>query len=159
MTDFWLNGEKIVWEGDPAIRVIDLLREKLGRTGTKEGCGTGECGACAIHVNGELHLSCLMLAGQLQGCRVTTIEGMAPAGGIHPLQQAFLDSGAVQCGFCIPGMVMAGAALRAKVPDPSERQIREGLSGNLCRCTGYGKIIQAVRSLSLSGSAAEEGNP
>lgn len=137
----------MVVECPPEMRVIDLLREDLHLTGTKEGCGTGECGACSIHVDGELKLACLMMAAQLDGRTVTTIEGMAPEGKLHPLQQAFIDSGAVQCGFCTPGMVMAGAALLAQSPAPSDEQIQVGMSGNLCRCTGYQKILQGVRLL------------
>lgn len=142
---FVLNGKPAEVECAPDARVIDLLRDDLHLTGTKEGCGTGECGACSIHVDGELKLACLMVAAQLEGRTVTTIEGLAPEGKLHPLQQAFIDSGAVQCGFCTPGMVMAGVALLAHSPAPSDEEIQTGMSGNLCRCTGYQKILQGVR--------------
>jgi len=145
---FVLNGVPTEVDCPPDTRVIDLLRGELGLTGTKEGCGIGECGACSIHVDGRLKLACLMIAAQLPGRRVTTIEGIASAaGGLHPLQEAFIDSGAVQCGFCTPGMIMAGLELLARCPDADREQVRRGLSGNLCRCTGYQKIVDGVLAL------------
>ncbi|MCD5416885.1 (2Fe-2S)-binding protein [Candidatus Bipolaricaulota bacterium] len=125
-------------------RLIDLLREDLGLTGTKEGCGEGECGACTILLDGQAVNSCLIYASQISGKSVTTIEGLATEN-LHPLQRAFIEKGAIQCGFCTPGFIMSAYALLAKHVDPSEDQIRWELSGNLCRCTGYTKIIAAVR--------------
>jgi aerobic carbon-monoxide dehydrogenase small subunit len=141
---FELNGNEIHIDTPADRRVVDLLREDLGLTGTKEGCGTGECGACTILVNGESRLSCLMVATQLEGSRITTVEGLAqsPEGAL--LRQAFIEEGAIQCGFCTPGMELAAMELLSHDPQPSRDRIREGLSGNLCRCTGYVKIVDAV---------------
>jgi len=141
---FELNGVEVRIDAPADRRVVDLLREDLGLTGTKEGCGTGECGACTILVNNESRLSCLMLAAQLEGARVTTVEGLgrSPQGAM--LQRAFAEEGAVQCGFCTPGMELAAMALLLRDPEPSRDRIREGLSGNLCRCTGYVRIVDAV---------------
>jgi aerobic carbon-monoxide dehydrogenase small subunit len=144
---FVLNGKEMSVEASPDQRVVELLREKLHLTGTKEGCGAGECGACTILVDGQSRLSCLMLAAQLDGSRVITIEGLAADGTIHPLQQAFIEHGAVQCGFCSPGMVLSAVALLQQQPQPSRPEIRQGLSGNLCRCTGYQKIVDAVEAV------------
>jgi carbon-monoxide dehydrogenase small subunit len=141
--DFTLNNKPVRVEADGSHRVVDLLREHFGLTGTKEGCGTGECGACAIQVDGMTRLSCLMLAGQLNGRHVTTIEGL-PEDAARPLQQAFSEKGAVQCGYCTPGMILAAAELLAREPEPHRGRIRSALSGNLCRCTGYHKIVDAV---------------
>jgi len=143
---FKLNGIKQEIDCRPDRRVVDLLREELGYTGTKEACGSGECGACTILVDGVSKLSCLMLAAQLQGRSITTIEGMSPGKKLHPIQQAFVDKGAVQCGFCSPGMLMATVDFLQRNPAPDRQQIRTALSGNLCRCTGYQKIIDAVES-------------
>ncbi|WP_295447760.1 (2Fe-2S)-binding protein [uncultured Thiodictyon sp.] len=142
---FELNGLPTDIDCAADRRVIDLLREDLGLFGTKEGCGTGECGACTILVGGEARLACLMLAAQLAGRQVTTVEGMThtPDGAV--LAQAFVEEGAVQCGFCTPGMQMAALAMLRQNANPSREAIREGLSGNLCRCTGYVKIIAAVQ--------------
>ena len=144
--NFILNGTKMEIDAVPDRRVVDILREDLGLTGTKEGCGAGECGACTILVGLETRLSCLMLAAQLEGLEITTVEGLSSDGGLHPLQEAFVQSGAVQCGFCTPGMLLSAHALLQKNTDPSREEIREGLSGNLCRCTGYQKIVDAVQS-------------
>jgi carbon-monoxide dehydrogenase small subunit len=141
---FTLNGREIVTETPADRRVLDLLREDLRLTGTKEGCGTGECGACTILVNDEAQLSCLMIAAQLEGTHITTIEGIANSTAGTLLRQAFVTEGAIQCGFCIPGMEMAALALIRREEHLSREQIREGLSGNLCRCTGYVKIIDAI---------------
>ncbi|NLA41715.1 MAG: (2Fe-2S)-binding protein [Smithella sp.] len=141
---FTLNGQAVSCEAEADRRAVDLLREDMGLTGTKEGCGAGECGACSILVDGEHKLSCLMLAAQLEGRDVVTIEGMAGKDGLHPLQEAFIRHGAVQCGFCTPGMVIAAEALLRRDPLVSRNAIREGFAGNLCRCTGYQKIIDAV---------------
>ena len=143
---FTLNHKALTLETEPDRRVIDLLREDLGLTGTKEACGEGECGACTIRVNKELRLACLMIAAQIEGCSIETIEGLAgPDQALHPVQEAFVRAGAVQCGFCTPGMVMAVTDLLETIPNPDETQIRKALSGNLCRCTGYQKIMDAAR--------------
>lgn len=141
---FELNGKQICLEAPGDRRAVDLLREDLGLTGTKEGCGTGECGACTILVDGRSRLSCLMLATQLQGRRITTIEGLAPEGHLHPVQAAFARHGAVQCGFCTPGMVLTAVDLLARHPRPRADEVVDAVSGNLCRCTGYQKIVSAV---------------
>jgi len=145
---FMLNGKEIQIDVPPDRRVLDILREDLHLTGTKEGCGTGECGACAILVDGQSRLSCLMLAAQLENRSVVTIEGIAPDGDLHPIQEAFVEQGAVQCGFCTPGMVISAVDLLQRNPNPTRSKIREGLSGNLCRCTGYQKIVDAVQKAS-----------
>lgn len=141
-----VNGQARELEVAPDRRALDLLREDLGLTGVKEGCGAGECGACTILVDGEARLGCLLLAAPLAGREVTTIEGLAPEGRLHPVQQAFIDSGAVQCGFCSPGMILAAVDLLRRNPAPSREAIRQGLSGNLCRCTGYHLIVDAVEA-------------
>lgn len=128
---------------DGNMRLIDLLRDKLGLIGTMEGCGEGECGACTVIMDGETVNSCLVMAFQANGSNITTIEGLEENGKLHPVQQAFMDEGAVQCGFCIPGMVLSTKALIDKNPHPTRDEIREGISGNLCRCTGYNKAIDA----------------
>lgn len=143
---FNLNNEQREIDTSPDHRVVDLLREELGLTGTKEGCGSGECGACTILVDGVSKLSCLMLAVQLDGRNITTIEGLASDNQLHPVQKAFVDHGAVQCGFCSPGMVMAAMDLLKRNLSPDRKDIRAALSGNLCRCTGYQKIIDAVEN-------------
>ncbi len=142
--NFILNGKEMVVNTQPDRRVVDLLREDLGLIGVKECCGAGECGACTILLDGTSRLSCLLLAAQLAGKEVTTIEGVAPEGSFGIVQQAFIDHGAVQCGFCTPGMVLAVLDLLKRNPQPTSQEIREGLSGNLCRCTGYQKIVEAV---------------
>lgn len=147
-----LNGTQVVTETEPHRPLLDVLRDELGLTGTKECCAVGECGACTVIVDGRSVNSCLMLAAEAEGCSITTVEGLADDGALSPLQQAFLDHGAIQCGFCIPGMVMSAQALLEHDPHPEEEAIREGLAGNLCRCAGYTRIIEAVRSV-----AAEDG--
>lgn len=139
-----LNGEHQEVAVEANWTLLETVREALGYTGAKEGCGTGDCGACSMIVDGRLITSCLMLAPQADGCSVTTIEGLATNGTLHPVQQAFVDTGGVQCGFCTPGMVMAATALLERNPKPTLEEIREGLAGNLCRCTGYTKIFEAV---------------
>jgi len=141
---FSLNGKPQQISAGPMKRLLDLLREDAGLTGTKEGCGEGECGACAVLVDGLLVLSCLIPACQIQGKSITTIEGVANAQALHPMQQAFHESGGAQCGMCTPGMILATVHLLRKNPDPTIDEIREGLSGNLCRCTGYMQIFDAV---------------
>jgi carbon-monoxide dehydrogenase small subunit len=140
-----VNGRRRTAEAPPMKRLLDLLREELGLTGTKEGCGEGECGACAVLLDGELVNSCLVPACQVDGRRVTTVEGLAlPDGELHPVQRAFWEKGGAQCGICTPGMLLAAVALLERTPRPSEAEIREQLAGNLCRCTGYVKIVEAV---------------
>lgn len=147
-----VNGQEYDLKAAANERLLDTLREQLRLTGTKEGCGVGECGACSVILNGSLVNSCLVLTAQCDGARVETVEGLKTAGKLHPLQQAFIDHHAVQCGFCTPGMLMAAKALLDKNPNPSEAEIRQGLSGVLCRCTGYQQIIDAVKA-----AAAREG--
>jgi aerobic-type carbon monoxide dehydrogenase small subunit (CoxS/CutS family) len=145
--EFTLNGAPVLVEAPADKSLLDLLREELGFTGTKEGCDVGECGACSVLLDGRLVNSCLTLAAQAGGRSVVTIEGVRGAdGGPNDLQQAFIEHGAVQCGFCIPGMVLAGEALLAKNPRPSRADIREAIAGNLCRCTGYQQIVDAVQA-------------
>lgn len=141
---FTLNGSEISIETDPARRAVDVLRQDLQLTGTKEGCGEGECGACSILVDETVKLSCLMTAAQLEGKKIVTIEGIARGQGLHPIQQSFIEYGAVQCGFCTPGMVIAAVAFLAANPAPTREEIRDAISGNTCRCTGYQKIVDAV---------------
>jgi aerobic carbon-monoxide dehydrogenase small subunit len=141
---FTLNGRPVTFEGSGARRLLDVLREDLGATGTKEGCGEGECGACSVIIDGEVVDSCLVAVGQVEGCNVTTVEGLADGGRLTALQQAFIDYGAAQCGICTPGMLLAAHVLLQHTAQPSADDVREGLAGNLCRCTGYTKIIDAV---------------
>jgi carbon-monoxide dehydrogenase small subunit len=129
---------------DPWERLVDVLRNRLGLTGTKEGCGEGECGACTVTMNGRAVLSCLVPAARADGGDIVTIEGLQHGGELHPIQKAFVDESALQCGFCTPGMIMAAHALIAGNPDPSEEQVRTGLANNLCRCTGYDRPVKAV---------------
>jgi aerobic-type carbon monoxide dehydrogenase small subunit (CoxS/CutS family) len=145
--DFTLNGTSVVVDAPADASLLDVLRDCLGLTGTKKGCDVGECGACSVLLDGRLVNSCLTLAAQAGGRDVITIEGIhAEDGGPNDLQQAFLDHGAVQCGYCIPGMVLAGEALLAKNLDPTRRDIREAIAGNLCRCTGYQQIVDAIQA-------------
>ncbi|WP_243438684.1 (2Fe-2S)-binding protein [Fundidesulfovibrio soli] len=141
---FTLNGAPVRIETSPGRRVVDLIREDLGLTAVKEGCGSGECGACAVLVDGVARLSCLMLAAQLEGREVVTAEGLGTIDDPHPIQAAFAAAGAVQCGYCTPGMTVAVAELLARNPSPQRHEAREAISGNLCRCTGYVKIVDAV---------------
>jgi carbon-monoxide dehydrogenase small subunit len=139
-----VNDEAIEVLVQPYTTLLDALREDLGLTGPKEGCGTGDCGACTVHMDGKVVASCLMLAMQARGRKIRTIEGLANAGALHPLQDAFVRHGVPQCGFCIPGVLMAAAALLEERPRPSEEEIRYGIAGNLCRCTGYTKMVTAI---------------
>lgn len=141
---FEVNGRLIMLEAYPMARLLDVLRELPGLTGTKEGCGEGECGACSIEMDGALVNSCLVPAIQAEGTVIRTIEGVADGGELSAVQQAFLTYGGTQCGICTPGMILAALNLLERVPQPTEGEIREGLSGNLCRCTGYTKIFQSV---------------
>jgi carbon-monoxide dehydrogenase small subunit len=161
---FSVNKEPVEIAVEPHLTLLDVLRDTLGLTATKEGCGTGDCGACTVLVDGEPVCSCLMLAVEAEGCEVTTVEGLAlrragepvpskaegPAGDLHPLQKALIAYGGLQCGFCTPGVLLSSVALLARNPRPTESEIREALAGNLCRCTGYDKIVRAVQA------AAEE---
>ncbi|HXD95171.1 MAG TPA: (2Fe-2S)-binding protein [Candidatus Acidoferrum sp.] len=150
-----VNGETVEVLVQPYVTLLDALREDLDLTGPKEGCGTGDCGACTVHLDGEPVASCLMLAMQVRGRTVRTIEGLADSGTLHPLQEAFVRLGVPQCGFCIPGVLMAATALLAENPHPTEEQIRYGIAGNLCRCTGYTKMLAAITE--VAGAAPAKG--
>jgi len=183
LLEFELNGTQTRIEVEPTLRALDLIRDVLGLTGTKEGCGRGECGACTILVDGKPVNSCLLYAAKLQGRKITTIEGLTTedgtaggtedgtAGGtedgtadgaedgskeLHPLQEAFISEGAVQCGFCTPGMILSAKSLLDRNPDPDREAIEEALSGNLCRCTGYGKIVKAVQKAATGREVRDE---
>lgn len=143
-----VNGHKRDVLAYPMSRLLDVLRDELELTGTKEGCGEGECGACAVLLDGELVNSCLVPVLQVEHCKIVTIEGLEGDGRLHPLQEVFAQAGATQCGICTPGMILASYQLLERFPHPTEEQIRDGLSGNLCRCTGYQKIFDAVRQAS-----------
>ena len=142
--NFKVNGEERSVEGFPMARLLDVLREQLHLTGTKEGCGEGECGACTVIIDGQIVNSCLVPLAQVNGAEITTIEGVAGNGELHAVQQAFIDHGGAQCGICTPGMVLAAVDLLKRNPEPNETEIRNGLAGNLCRCTGYMKIFESV---------------
>jgi len=139
-----VNGRDAKVEAPPMMRLLDLLREELGLTGTKEGCGEGECGSCSVLLNGELVNSCLVPAIQAQNARIDTVEGLTIDAELHPLQKAFLECGGAQCGICTPGMLMAATYLLQRSPHPTLEEVREGLAGNLCRCTGFIKIFESV---------------
>ncbi|MCG0278854.1 MAG: (2Fe-2S)-binding protein [Thermanaeromonas sp.] len=139
-----MNGKEVQVEAPAGITLLKLLRDYLGLTGTKEGCGEGECGACTVLLDGVAVVSCLLPAAKAEGREVTTIEGLAQGEKLHPLQEAFISEGAVQCGFCTPGMILSAKALLDNNPRPTKDEIREALSGNLCRCTGYSQIVRAV---------------
>ena len=141
---FTVNGESRTVEVFPMGRLLDVLREQLRLTGTKEGCGEGECGACTVLLNGEIVNSCLVPMAQIEGAQITTIEGVAKGDDLHAVQQAFIEHGGAQCGICTPGMVLAAVDLLSRNPNPTETDIRTGLAGNLCRCTGYMKIFESV---------------
>ncbi len=147
---FTVNGRIQSVTVPPMKRLLDVLREDLNLTGTKEGCGEGECGACAVLLNDELVNSCLVPVRDASGARICTIEGVPAAGQLHRLQQAFIEAGAAQCGICTPGMIMAGLQLLSRCPHPTLEEIREGLSGNLCRCTGYMRIFEAIQNVAQS---------
>jgi carbon-monoxide dehydrogenase small subunit len=147
-----VNGQQRTEDVEPRLLLVHFIREVLGLTGTNVGCDTSSCGACSVHLNGEAVKSCTVLAVQADGCEVTTIEGLAPsADELHPMQEAFREHHGLQCGFCTPGMVMAATSLLREIPDPTERQVREGLEGNLCRCTGYHNIVEAVLAAAKTG--------
>ena len=142
--EFQVNGESHKLEVFPMARLLDVLREDLRLTGTKEGCGEGECGACTVKLNGEIVNSCLVPVAQVAGASITTIEGVAHGDQLHAVQQAFIEHGGAQCGICTPGMILAAVDLLERNPTPTEADIRNGLAGNLCRCTGYMKIFESV---------------
>ena len=148
-----VDGVQYVDEVEPRMLLVYYLRERLGKTGTVVGCDTSNCGACTVHLDGEAVKSCTVFAVQADGSEVTTIEGIAPPGGLHPMQKAFHEMHGLQCGFCTPGMIMAAIDLVGDNPDPSDHEVREGIEGNLCRCTGYQNIVRAVQQ------AAAEMNP
>ncbi len=151
-----VDGVSYSDEVEPRTLLVYYLREQLGKVGTLVGCDTSNCGACTVDVDGLSVKSCNMLAVQADGCQITTIEGLARDGSLHPLQQAFRDKHALQCGYCTPGMIMAARDLLRRNPHPSEAEIREGLEGNLCRCTGYQNIVSAVQSVADAQSAAAQ---
>ena len=143
---FTLNGKSVSAEVEARTLLVQLLREQLRLTGTHVGCDTSQCGACVVHVNGRSVKSCTLLAVQADGTKVTTIEGLADNGKLHPMQEAFREHHGLQCGFCTPGMIMSALDLVARNPDPSEQEIRQWLEGNLCRCTGYHNIVKAIKA-------------
>jgi carbon-monoxide dehydrogenase small subunit len=147
-----VNDEPREADVEPRQLLVYFLRDTLGLTGTNVGCDTSSCGACTVLLDGESVKSCTVLAAQSDGCAVTTIEGLAPDEKLHPVQQAFHEAHALQCGFCTPGFVMATVSLLKELPDPTEEEVREGLEGNLCRCTGYHNIVKAVRAAARAGS-------
>jgi aerobic-type carbon monoxide dehydrogenase small subunit (CoxS/CutS family) len=149
-----INGEPYELEVSTRRLLVHVLRDDLNLTGTHIGCDTGNCGACTIHLNGEPVKSCMLLAVQADGARITTVEGLAPDGELMPLQQAFSEAHALQCGYCTPGMLMSASALLAANPSPSEEEIRIALQGNICRCTGYWNIIEAVQAAARGGKAS-----
>jgi len=140
-----VNGDPVEFACDPNETLLDALRNRLGLTGAKEGCGTGDCGACSVQVDGRLVCACLVLGVEAEGREIDTVEGMADGATLHPLQTKFIEHAALQCGVCTPGFLIAAKALLEHNPDPSEEEIRFGLAGNLCRCTGYDKIVRAVQ--------------
>ena len=148
-----VNGNQVRHDVEPRTLLVHHIREALGLTGTNVGCDTSSCGACTVHLDGEAVKSCTVLAVQADGCTITTIEGLAPSDDeLHPMQQAFREQHGLQCGFCTPGMVMAATSLLDEIPDPSESEVRIGLEGNLCRCTGYHNIVQAVLAAAKTGT-------
>jgi aerobic carbon-monoxide dehydrogenase small subunit len=152
-----VNGEPVEALVQPYVTLLDALRDDLGLTGPKEGCGTGDCGACSVHLDGKLVASCLVLAMQARGRSVTTIEGLARGATLTPLQDAFVRHGVAQCGFCIPGVLMSAAALLAENAKPSHEDIRYAIAGNLCRCTGYTKMIEAISEAAGTPAAGAKG--
>lgn len=151
--NFIVNGEKKHISIDPSMTLLEMLRHTLKLTGTKEGCGKGECGTCTVLMNGKAVNACLVLGSQLEGTEILTVEGVSNGRELHSLQKSFIEEGAVQCGFCIPGMIISAKALLDENPNPTEEEIRRGISGNLCRCTGYTKIVSAIQKASEGGAA------
>jgi carbon-monoxide dehydrogenase small subunit len=157
--EFTLNGKLMEVEVPPHWTLLKLLREKLGLTGTKEGCGIGECGACTVLMDGMPVNSCLVLAPKVEGRKIETIEGLGSRDSLHPLQKSFIDHGAIQCGFCTPGILMSSKALLGKISNPTREEIKEAISGHLCRCTGYHQIIEAIENtLEVRGSFPLQGD-
>ncbi len=152
-----VNGARERLDVPPNMTLLQMLREKLALTGTKNGCEAGECGACTVLVNGEPVNSCMMLAAEADGCEILTVEGLTSEGNLSPLQQAFVEHNAVQCGFCTPGMLMSAYALLQRNPKPTDEQIKQALAGNLCRCTGYVRIIRAVRAAADRADSSKGG--
>ncbi len=150
-----VNGDVSERQVEPRLLLVHFLRDELGLTGAHVGCDTTNCGACTCHLDGEAVKTCTVLAVQADGSEVVTIEGLAPNGGLHPLQEAFWDHHGLQCGYCTPGMIMAGADLLKRNPDPSEDDVREALEGTLCRCTGYHNIVKAVQAAARAGGGGE----
>ena len=144
-----VNGDAVEFVCAPDESLLDVLRNRLGLTGAKEGCGTGDCGACSVTLDGRLVCSCLVLGAEVEAARVATVEGIADGETLHPLQQSFIDHAALQCGICTPGILVAAKALLEKNPDPTDTEVRYWLAGNLCRCTGYDKIIRAVQDAAV----------
>ena len=156
-----VNGEPVTCLASPTLTLLDAIRDELGLTGTKEGCGSGDCGACSIRLDGRVVCSCMVLAPEAEGRTIETIEGLAVNGQLHPVQQQFLEHAALQCGFCTPGFLVAAKDLLERNPDPTDMEIRFALAGNLCRCTGYDKIIHAVQAAAaqMRGTAVLEVAP
>ncbi len=154
-----INGKPRTATVEPRTLLVHLLREELGLTGTHTGCETGQCGACTVHFNGEAVKSCMVLAVQAEGQEVTTIEGVAPKGQLHPVQRAFWESHGLQCGYCTPGVIMSTLALLKETPDPTENEIRHALEGNICRCTGYHNMVIAVQDAAKRLAAGETSTP
>ena len=148
---FKVNGKPVKLKVPANITLVEILREKLNLTGTKYGCGKGECGACTVIMNGRAVNSCLILASQVNGKQITTIEGLARGNKLHPIQKAFVEHGAIQCGYCTPGMVLSAKALLDTIPAPTTTEIKRAIAGNLCRCTGYTKIVKAIKIAAKSG--------
>ena len=154
----WVNGKEHELAVESNRTLLQVLRDDLHLTGTKEGCGEGDCGACTVILDGRPMSSCLVLALQANGSEIITIEGISDGGKLHPLQQAFVDYGAIQCGFCTPGMILSARSLIERNPNPAEEEIRTAISGNLCRCTGYQKIINAIKNVNRAKNSFMEGN-
>jgi carbon-monoxide dehydrogenase small subunit len=154
--DLVVNGESIQVLAPPHLTLLEVLREKLELTGAKEGCGEGACGSCTVLMDGRPIRSCLTLAVEAAGHPITTIEGLATEEGLHPVQEAFIQHGAIQCGFCTPGMILSAKALMDRNPQPAEADIREAIGANICRCTGYAKIVEAISSLSSNREDGHE---
>jgi aerobic carbon-monoxide dehydrogenase small subunit len=154
-----VDGVRYADDVEPRTLLVHYLRERLGKTGTVVGCDTSNCGACTVHLDGRSVKSCSVLAVQADGCEVTTIEGLSSDGELHPMQRAFHENHALQCGFCTPGMIMQAIDLLADNPDPTEAEVREGIEGNLCRCTGYQNIVTAIQSAARQSSAAAQAAP
>jgi carbon-monoxide dehydrogenase small subunit len=154
-----VNGREVAVEVRPETTLLELIRDRLGLTGTKEGCGKGQCGACTVLLDGRPVNACLILAAQADGRSVVTIEGLERGGELDVVQKAFIDEGAVQCGFCTPGLILSTRALLDENPQPTEEQIREAISGHLCRCTGYAAIVRAIRRAGSADSTTEKDRP